>query len=283
LQNGILMHHAAKTKKSAEAEQMVLPIALRNKSLFTAHDIPAAGHLGYAKTKARLWPHVYWPRMQKDVLSYCRSCDQCQRVGKGKHPAPAPLIPLPIIGEPFKRIAIDVVGPLPICSKSKNRFILSIIDMATHYPEAVALTNHTAEQVAQTLASHFSKFGFPEEILSDQGPEFVSALLQIFCNDFHITQIRASAYHPQTNGSCERFHRTLKSMLRTLADEFKDAWDECLPWILFAYREIPVEPLGFSPFELLYGRAVRGPLSLLKSQWQTTALEKAKPNVLNFF
>jgi len=282
MEQGILMHHSAATKKLPEADQLVIPKALRNKMLNLAHDIPAAGHLGFAKTQARMWSHVYWPHIWKDTLSYIRSCDRCQRVGKGPKPAPAPLIPLPVMSEPFKRIAIDIVGPLPICLKSNNRFILTIIDMASHYPEAIPLPDHTAKTVASALVGHFSRFGYPEEILSDQASDFVSALMQIFLNDCSVNHIRASCYHPQTNGSCERFHKTMKNMIRAIVSDFNDAWDECLPWILFAYREIPVVTLGFSPFELLFGRQARGPISLLKSQWKPTSLSKAKPNVIQY-
>jgi len=146
------------------------------------------------------------------------------------------------------------------------------MDLATHYPEAVPLKNHTAEEVANALAQIFSHFGLPEEILSDQGTEFMSELMQHFFFPLGIKQIRASPYHPETNGSCERFHRTLKSMLRAVVNDFNDSWCECLPWELFAYREIPVETLGFSPFELMYGYSVRGPLSLLRSTWSQNPL-----------
>lgn len=282
MQDDVLMHHTAANKRLPEADQLVIPMSLRNKILHLAHDIPAAGHLGFAKTQARLWHHVYWPNIWKDTSSYLKSCDMCQRVGKGPKPIPAPLIPLPVVSEPFKRIAIDVVGPLPVCPKTNNRFILTILDLATHYPEAIPLTDHTSQTVARALVSHFSRFGFCEEILSDQGPDLVSELMQIFLNDFSITHIRASAYHPQSNGSCERFHRTMKNMIRSVVAECNDAWDECLPHILFAYREIPVETLGFSPFELMFGRDVRGPISLMKSQWKPTSLVNAKPNVIKF-
>lgn len=282
MSDGVLMHHMVDEKRNHEANQLVLPSTLRNRILYLAHDIPASGHLGITKTKARLWPHFYWPRMAKDVTRYCRSCDTCQRLGKGRKPPPAPLIPLPIISQPFSRIAIDIVGPLPTCIKSGNRFILTVLDMATHYPEAIALPAHTAMHIAQALSQVFSHFGFPEEILSDQGSDLMSDLMQIFLHDFRITQIKASAYHPQTNGSCERFHRTLKSMIRANAADFPEAWDESLPWLLFAYREIPVETIGFSPFEMLFGRDVRGPLNLVKSGWKPTSLHKTKPNVLQF-
>ena len=64
-----------------------IPGSLRQKILYLAHDIPASAHLAMAETKARLWPHFYWPRMSKHVYDYCKSCDQCQRVGKGRKPS----------------------------------------------------------------------------------------------------------------------------------------------------------------------------------------------------
>jgi len=70
-------------------------------------------------------------------------------------------------------------------------------------------------------------------------------------------------------------------MFQALSDKFVDSWDDCLPWILFAYREIPIQSLGF---ELLFGSTVEGPVSLLKSTWlkSRSSLEKAKPNVIKF-
>ena len=72
-----------------------------------AHDIPAAAHLGMSKTKKRL-EHFYWPSMSEDIKLYVRTCDVCQRLGKGGKPPPAPLYNLAVIAEPFSRIAIDM-------------------------------------------------------------------------------------------------------------------------------------------------------------------------------
>jgi len=104
----------------------------------------------------------------------------------------------------------------------------------------------------------------------------------MFLEEFGIKHIRTSRYHPATNGSCERFNGTLKSMLRAVAEDFPDSWDQTLPWILFAYREVPVETPGFSPFELLYGRSVPGPLSLLKDSWLETPIASNLKSVVEF-
>jgi len=69
----------------------------------------------------------------------------------------------------------------------------------------------------------------------------MSALIQTFLTDFGINQIRTSPYNPQTNGTCGRFNGTMESMLRSLIEKIPNSWDTALPWILFAYREVPVE------------------------------------------
>jgi len=78
------------------------------------------------------------------------------------------------------------------------------------------------------------------------------------------------------------FNSTLKSMLRAVAKDCPDSWDQTLPWILFAYGEVLVETLGFSPFELLYGRSVPGPLSLLKNSWLETSIASNLKSVVEF-
>lgn len=285
LDNGVLMRAWLDRKFPAgtEIRQIVAPTALHSKILSIAHDIPLAAHLGTAKTLSRILQHFYWPSVSKSTKVYCRTCDTCQRMGKGARRVPAPLQSLPLVNTPFERVAIDIIGPLPTCKQSGNRFILTVLDLCTHYPEAIALKEHTAKDVAQALVSVFSRFGFPVEILSDQGPELQSELMQIFLNDFDVGQIRTSPYHPETNGACEKFNGTIKNMITAVCDQYKTDWDTVLPWVLFAYREVPVQTLGCSPFELLFGRTASGPLSLLKRELlNTTELNTAKKSVVEF-
>ena len=84
-----------------------------------------------------------------------------------------------------------------------------------------------------------------------------------------IKGLRTTPYHPQMDGLGERFNQTLKQMLRKFVDETGSDWDQWIPYLLFAYREVPQASTEFSPFELLYGRDVRGPLMLLKDKKQT--------------
>ena len=111
---------------------------------------------------------------------------------------------------------MDIVGPLPH-SRSGNRYILVVCDYATRYPEAMPLRNIDAEHVAEELVKMFSRVGIPNEILTDQGSNFMSQLLAELYRLLHIQPIRTSPYHPQTDGLVERFNQTLKSMLRKTA------------------------------------------------------------------
>ena len=80
------------------------------------------------------------------------------------------------------------------------------------------------------------------------------------------------------NGLTEKFNGTMKYMLKRLGSEQPRQWHRYINPLLFAYREVPQESTGFSPFELLYGRAVRGPMAILKQLW-TKEDVKTGPNL----
>ena len=181
--------------------------------------------------------------------------------------------------EPFRRVAMDIVGPLPR-TKSGNRYILVMSDYATRYPEAVPVKAIDAEHIAEELVKIFARVGIPEEILTDQGSNFTSQLLAEIYQLLHVHPIRTTPYHPQTDGLVERFNKTLKEMLRKVAADDGANWDKWVPYLLFAYREVPQDSTGFSPFELLYGRAVRGPLDILKESWKEP--NKCGDNVVSY-
>ena len=218
-------------------EQLVQPRKCRSTVLELSHAIPIAGHCGKEKTRQRLLRRFYWPTIFQDVEKYCRSCSVCQRAST-RGVKRAPLIPLPIISEPFSRIAMDIAGPLP-CTRSGKRYILVICDYATRYPEAIPLSSIDAEHVAEELIQVFSRVGVPREILTDQGSNFTSRLLAELYRLLHIHPIRTSPYHPQTDRLVERFNQTLKNMLKKTATEGGKNWDKMIPYLLFAYREVP--------------------------------------------
>ncbi|XP_063587863.1 uncharacterized protein LOC134765248 [Penaeus indicus] len=272
--DGIIYRKCISSKHNHEIgrKQLVVPSSFRQYILSTAHDSVVSGHFSHRKTADKIFRKFFWPGAGSDIKRYCRSCHVCQKsTPKGKI-RKAPLVSMPIISEPFSRVAIDLVGPL-IPSERGHKYILTVIDCATRFPEAVPLRSIDTVSVAENLVNIFSRVGIPKEMLSDRGTQFKSDLMKEINRLLSIKAIFTSPYHACCNGTVERFHAVLKSMLKKLCIEKPRDWDRYIPSVLFAYREIPNDTLGFSPFELLYGRQVRGPLSILHDLWTNSCLE----------
>ena len=254
-------------KRGVSTKQLVLPKTLRTDVMKIAHESTMAGHQGVSRTLARVTAQFWWPGITGDIQRYCKSCDICQRtVSKGKT-AKVPLGNVPLIDTPFKRVAVDLVGPICPASDRGNRYLLTLVDYATRYPEATPLKNIDTETVAEALVSMFSRIGIPNEILSDHGAQFMSHIMKEVSRLLSIKQLTTTVYHPQCNGLCEKYNGTLKTMLKRMCAERPKDWDRYVDALLFAYRELPQESLQFSPFELLYGHSVRGPMVILKQLW----------------
>ena len=269
--NGVLMRKWRPPDIPAEDEwavkyQIVVPKSYRQEILSLAHETPLAGHMGINKTYEKILNHFYWPNVRKDVAEFCRSCHACQMVGKPNQTIPkAPLKPIPAVEEPFSRIIVDCVGPLPK-TRSGNQYLLTIMCATSRFPEAIPLRNIKAKTIVKALTKFFTLVGLPSSIQSDQGSNFMSGVFQQVMYELGITQYKSSAYHPQSQGALERWHQTLKNMMRIYCFETEKEWDEGIHLLLFAARESVQESLGFSPFELVFGHTVRGPLKLLKEK-----------------
>ena len=246
------------------SKQIMVPKTLRRKVVEVAHDSIFGGHLGIKKTKDRIQTNFYWPGMQGNITSFCRSCDVCQKTTAKGSVSRVPLGDMPLIDMPFRRVAVDLVGPISPPSEKGHRYILTLVDYATRYPEAVPLKSIETETMAEALRDMYSRLEIPEEVLSDLGTQFVSKCMEEVSKLLSIKRLTTTPYHPICNGLVERFNGTLKKMLRRLYNEQPRQWHRFVNPLLFAYKEAPQEATGFSPFELLYGRTVRGPVQILK-------------------
>ncbi|XP_067293545.1 uncharacterized protein [Pseudorasbora parva] len=264
VRNGLL--YCVAQRRGEVKELLVVPRTKTEMIMELAHGHPMAGHLGVANTIQRIRDRFHWPGLDGEVKRFCQACPTCQRTAP-RAPPPSPLIPLPIIGVPFERIGMDLVGPLPKSARG-HEHILVIVDYATRYPEAVPLRKATAKNIAHELFLLCTRVGIPAEILTDQGTPFMSRLMADLCRLLQVKQLRTTVYHPQTDGLVERFNQTLKQMLRRVAAEDKRDWDLMLPYVLFGIREVPQASTGFTPFELLFGRQPRGLLDVAREAWE---------------
>ncbi|GFO34940.1 gypsy retrotransposon integrase-like protein 1 [Plakobranchus ocellatus] len=259
---GKLLRHYQRAGSDIINTTIAVPESLRHLVLQCAHDNCLSGHSGFKKTLSNIQAYFSWPGLSNDVRCYTRSCHVCQVRPRVHSDRPAPFQPVTLVETPFQRIIIDIVGPLPV-SQNRYEYVLTLVDLSTRWAEGVPLRHISAKDVAQSLFDLFCRLGFPCEIQSDRGQQFMSQVLREFISLTNIKQFLSSPYHPQTNGVVERFHSTLKGMLRKLAFDSPSNWCQYLNAALFAYRCQVHTSTGYSPFFLLYGRSPRGPVEIL--------------------
>ena len=138
----------------------------------------------------------FWPWVCGDVSRFCKSCDICQRTIQKGRVTKVPWGKLPLIDTPFKRVAVDIVGPIEPRSERKSRYMLTMIDYETRYPEAVALPGIETERVAEASVEMFSRVGIPDEMLTDCGSQFTAEVMKEVSRLLSLQQITTMSYHP---------------------------------------------------------------------------------------
>jgi transposase InsO family protein len=223
-----------------------VPASLRKKLFDRYHNL---SHPGIKATKKLIRQRYFWPDMTDDVKYWCEHCTACGSSKVIRHTKISP-IQIPIPKARFRHINIDLVGPLP--SSNGNKYLLTIVDRFTRWPEAIPIPDMEAKTVANALVEHWiSRFGTPEHITSDQGTQFESKLFSELTRRLGTTHISTSAFNPRANGMVERFHRRLKEALKCLNTD--PNWTAHLPLILLGIRASVKEDLKHSPAEMVYG------------------------------
>ena len=130
--------------------------------------------------------------------------DVCQRTVKRGSVKKVPLESVPLIILPFKRVVVDIVGLIAPPTETGHQYILTLVDCVTRYPEAVPLEKITTEAVAEALLDIYSRVGIPEEVLMDQGTQFMC--MQEISRLLSIKGLTSTLYHPNCNGMVERWN-----------------------------------------------------------------------------
>ena len=131
-----------------------------------------------------------------NVARFCKSCDICQRIIQKGRIRQVPLGKLQLIDTPFKRIAVDIVVPIEPRSEKRNCYILTMIDYATRYTEAVALPSIETERVEEALVEMFSRVGIPDEMLTYCGSQFIAGVMKGVSRLVSLQQLTMTPYHP---------------------------------------------------------------------------------------
>lgn len=258
-------------KSDGSKSLLFVPKSLQPRILAECHNAIWSGHMSAERTLNRIKENFFWPGMRNDVERYVASCHDCLRSKVPTHPTREEMQPIPAT-EPWKDIVIDVIGPLTP-SKRQNKYILVMIDRFTKWPECKPLRSQTAQKVAEAFIELVvCRHGIPNTIQTDLGSNFCSSLFQEVGKLLGVQHKFSTAYHPQSQGLCERFNRTLLSLLRAYTSSDHSDWDTFLPMLLMSYRTTKHSSSGFTPFELTYGREAALPPHFLLPESQLPPL-----------
>lgn len=237
--------------------RVVLPVSLQETVLQELH----VGHLGMSKMKSVARSCVWWPGLDKDIEKTCRDCTACMT--NSNDPQVVNHHPWLPTSRPYQRIHIDYAGPL-----DGGAMLLVVVDSYTKWPEVCVTKNTSSHSTINLLRPIFARWGVPEELVSDNGPQFCSAEFQAFTSHLGIIHKRGAPYHPATNGLAERFVQTVKKSLRASLLE-GIGLQYGLDRFLMAYRNAPHSVTGESPSQLMMGRALRSRLDVMKPQFMS--------------
>ena len=188
-------YHNIKTELSdvdgiiMRSERIVLPESLRKKAMQIAHE----GHLGTEKCKSLLRMKLYWPKMNAEVEQYISECIACKANSKAN--APEPLHPSTLPEAVWTEISVDFYGPVPTGEK-----LFVVTDLYSRFPLVEIMKNTNSESVINRLKKHFSIYGYPLRLRSDNGPPFNSASFKEYLADCGIKHVKITPYHPKLMG-----------------------------------------------------------------------------------
>ena len=250
--------------KSIETEELgkldvpVIPINRRTEVINLAHH--QHGHQGSERTLKLLRRRCYWPNMAIDISEAVHHCTRCQEAKKPGNKVFQPEGHLTAT-QPLEIVAIDF---LTLDKASDGREdVLVLTDVFSKWATAVATRDKTAATVVRVLLQNWIvHYGVPLRLHSDQGKCFEATLLNRLREHYGIQKSRTTAFHPQGNGQCERYNRSLIALLQTLPPDQKRRWPEHLKEVTFFYNSTPHSTTGQSPYSLLFGRQPRLPVDV---------------------
>ena len=251
-----------------------IPSSLRMKVFRAAHDL---SHPSTRATVKLIKKRYIWDSIKHDVANWAKSCVSCQKAKVIKH-TESGIASFPQPNRRFGHIHVDVVGPLP--QSEGKRYIFTIIDRSTRWPEAVPMSDASTDACVSALLNNWiARFGLPDIITSDRGSVFTSAIWNSLANRLGVTTTTTTAYNPEANGIIERFHRSLKAALMSRC--ISSSWATELPWVLLGLRTTPKRPDNMAPAEKVYGDQLTVPYDFFRCT-DEPSIQQLRDNVKKY-
>lgn len=255
MMDGVLYRYSP--LEDAEEAQWVVPRCAINQVLYENHDSPTAGHYGIDKTLNRIAKKYYWPGMRRTATDYVKKCILCIKY-KPSNMKPAGMLRTPVAARRFETLSIDLFGPLPQSSEG-YQWILIVEDVATKWVELFPVRRATADLCARKLVDEvLLRYGIPRRVISDNGPQFVGAIMQQVSLCLGFNQSLIPVYHPEAN-PVERKNRDIKTQLAMAVGNTHNKWSEKLPSIRYAMNDSVSQATSYTPAYLMFAREMRDP------------------------
>lgn len=244
-------------------DRLIVPETLRSRILEIAHET----HPGIVSMKRKLRQKVWWPGIDKEVERLVKKCKSCTIVSALDPPEPLRSTRMP--ERPWVDLAADFVGPLP-----SGDNLLVIVDYFSRFIEVIVMRQTTATLTVKAFHETFCRFGMPESLKTDNGPQFKSDEFKKFCDLYGIKIRKTTPYWPQANGEVERVNGMIKKHLRISQVEDTD-WKWDLRMCVLAYNSTPHSTTGVAPSILMFGRVMKDKLPSVSTNFNKT-LEEVK-------
>lgn len=237
--------------------KIYVPSILRAEVMKSNHDDPTAAHGGVFKTLHRIRQDYFWPNMKRDIIEYIKNCLVCKRIKPVNKNQQAPMGKDRTPACKFRVICIDFIGPLPTSSRS-NQWILVCVDHFTKFVTIVPLRRATAEKTVQVLEDNvFSKFGFPETIILDNGSQLKSKIFRQYALKHKINLWYSAVYHPQANPAEASNHSVIKALRAYIKGEKSQRkWDSDLQMLACALNSSVHTATGVTPYMAVFGENI---------------------------
>jgi len=231
--------------------RVVVPKSCQKAILAELH----TSHPGIVRMKSIARTHVWWPSIDKQIEQVVHDCSSCQSIRNA--PSRAELHPWSWPDAPWRRIHVDFAGPF------LGSMFMIIVDAHSKWLEVFPMKSITTTKTLEILRNLFATYGLPYQLVSDNGPQFVSSEFEMCMKVNGIKHIKVAPYHPSSNGEAERFVQTFKQAMRAAKND-EGVLQYKLAQFLLTYRSTPHSTTGVSPAELFLKRPLRTRFDLLK-------------------
>ena len=229
-------------------------------------------HPGIVRMKEVARSYAWWEGIDKDIETVVKSCKPCQAVRNA--PPMAPLHPWLWPTKPWQRLHADFAGPF------QGRMYLLVCDAHSKWPEIIEMKNTTANKTIEELRKLFASYGLPEQIVTDNGPQFIAEEFAAFTKGNGIKHIKSAPYHPSTNGAVERLVQTFKKSMKASQYDGR-SHSQRLASFLLSYRSTPHSTTHETPGDLFLKRKLRTRLDLLRPDVNNTVQNKQAMQIKN--